>query len=337
MKVLNSYLLLNNEGKGQDKLMKEIDVIIPVYKPDKAFLMLIDSLQNQTVSIGKIIIINTEQKYFDRLVYGTPFFEKNKNVVITHIGKKEFNHGASRNLGVSKSQAPIFVMMTQDALPGDEHLIENLVRPLGKEEAAVSYARQLPADDCNEMERFMRAFNYPAKSVEKSARDIQRLGIKTYFCSNVCAAYKREVFDALGGFVKCTIFNEDMIYAAGAIKAGYLIAYAADAKVIHSHNYTCRQQFHRNFDLGVSQADHPEIFEGVPSEKEGIALLKSLTRHLWKNRKRGKIPVFYINSAFRYAGFLLGKKYKRLPMALVMKCTSNKDYWGQIRRIKVTI
>ena len=31
-----------------------------------------------------------------------------------------------------------------------------------------------------------------------------------------------------------TIFNEDMIYAAGVIQAGYAIAYAADAKVIHS-------------------------------------------------------------------------------------------------------
>ncbi len=35
-----------------------------------------------------------------------------------------------------------------------------------------------------------------------------------------------------------------------------------------------RQQFHRNFDLGVSQAEHPEIFEGVPSEGEGSGLVK---------------------------------------------------------------
>ena len=45
-----------------------------------------------------------------------------------------------------------------------------------------------------------------------------------------------------------------MIYAAAAIQAGYRIAYAAQARVVHSHNYTFRQQFCRNFDLGVSQA-----------------------------------------------------------------------------------
>lgn len=54
-----------------------------------------------------------------------------------------------------------------------------------------------------------------------------------------------------------------MIYAAKAVEAGYSIAYAADAEVVHSHNYTNGQQFHRNFDLGVSQAEHPEVFGGV--------------------------------------------------------------------------
>lgn len=101
-----------------------------------------------------------------------------------------------------------------------------------------------------------------------------RLGIKTYFCSNVCAAYKRDIFEQLGGFVNHTIFNEDMIYAAGVIQAGYAIAYAADAKVIHSHNYSGWQQFTRNFDLGVSHVQYPAVFDGVPPEGEGMKLVK---------------------------------------------------------------
>ena len=53
-----------------------------------------------------------------------------------------------------------------------------------------------------------------------------------------------------------------MIFAGGLIQKGYAVAYAADAKVIHSHNYSGVQQFHRNFDLAVSQAEHPEVFSG---------------------------------------------------------------------------
>lgn len=108
----------------------------------------------------------------------------------------------------------------------------------------------------------MRGYNYPPASRVKSLEDLPELGIKTYFCSNVCCAYRREIYEALGGFIKHAIFNEDMLFAAKAIQAGYRIAYAAEARVIHSHNYTCGQYFHRNFDLGVSQADHPEVFRG---------------------------------------------------------------------------
>ena len=120
-----------------------------------------------------------------------------------------------------------------------------------------------------------------------------------------------------------------MIYAAGAIKAGYKIVYAADAKVVHCDNYTYRQQFRRNFDLGVSQADHPEVFAAVSSEGEGAALIRKTTVHLWKSGKKRLIPGLYISSCFKYAGYLLGKHYKGLPKCLVLKCTMSEEYWKQ--------
>ncbi len=314
--------------------MKEVDIIIPVYKPDKSFFVLIDKLEHQTVAINKIILMNTEQKYYDRLLYGTSFLEKYRNVYVTHLSKKEFNHGMTGRQGVKKSDAPIFVMMTMDAMPADEYLIERLIGPLQREDVAVSYARQMAAEGSDEIEQFTRKFNYPEEKKVKSEADIPRLGIKTFFCSNVCAAYRRDVYEALGGFVKHTIFNEDMIYAAGAIKAGYKIAYEADARVVHSHNYTYVQQFGRNFDLGVSQAEHPEIFASVSSEGEGAALIKKATRHLWKSGNKRLIPKLYINSFFKYLGYLLGKRYRRLPEKFVLRCTMNKEYWEQDRRIR---
>lgn len=313
--------------------MRTMDIIIPVYKPDKTFFTLIERLEKQTVPADRIILMNTEQKYFERLIYGTSFLEKYRNIYVTHLSKMEFNHGGTRKRGVEKSKASIFVMMTQDAIPANEHMLENLIKPLEKEDVAVSYARQLAAEDCNEIERYTRAFNYPEESRLKSKEDIPTLGIKTYFCSNACAAYNRKTYDKLGGFIKHTIFNEDMIYAAAAIQAGYKVAYDAEAQVVHSHNYTCVQQFHRNFDLGVSQADHPEIFAKLPSEDEGISLLKAASAHLWKAKKKRMIPKLYIGSACKYAGFLLGKHYKSLPGKMVLKCTMSRTYWEQTGRI----
>lgn len=309
--------------------MRKIDIIIPVYKPDQKFLALVDKLEHQTVAVNKIIIMNTERQYFDRLVKGTSFFEKYQNVCVINLKKEDFDHGLTRRQGVEQSDAQVFVMMTMDAMPVDGDLVEKLTAPLEKGDVAVSYGRQMAGKNSGEIERYTRKFNYPGKGCEKSAKDVEKLGIKAFFCSNVCAAYRRDIYDRLGGFVSRTIFNEDMIYAAGAIKAGYKIVYAADAKVVHCHNYTYRQQFRRNFDLGVSQADHPEVFAAVSSEGEGAALIRKTTVHLWKSGKKRLIPGLYISSCFKYAGYLLGKHYKGLPKCLVMKCTMSEEYWKQ--------
>jgi len=304
----------------------KIDIIIPVYKPGRELFALLDMLNKQTVSVGNIILMNTEEKYFEALTYGTDFVHKYSNVKVFHLSKREFDHGKTRRLGVKKSQADFFVMMTQDALPADEKLLSNLIQNL-EGDVAVAYARQLPTQDCSPEERYTRSFNYPAKSYVKGKEALPKMGIKTFFCSNVCAAYRRDIYEELGGFVRKTIFNEDMIYAAKAVQAGYKVAYEAEAQVIHSHNYTHMQQLRRNFDLGVSQAQHPECFSGLSSESEGMKLVKDTTRYLWEKKSKIRIPYFYMQCGFKYAGYLLGKKYKILPRKMVLFLTSNKEYW----------
>lgn len=309
--------------------MKTVDIIIPTYKPGREFLVLMQRLSIQTYPVRRIIIANTEEKYFERLVYGTNFNEKYQNVTVSHLSKREFDHGNTRHKAALRSEADIFICMTQDAVPDNEFLVEELVKGLEPDKVAVAYARQLPAEDCGITERFTREFNYPEEAAVKSRADLERLGIKTYFCSNVCAAYKREIYMANGGFIRHTIFNEDMIFAAGVIKAGYSIAYVPSARVIHSHNYTNIQQFQRNFDLGVSQADHPEIFADVPSGAEGRKLVKQTRQHLVRTKNKRKILPMYIQSAFKLAGYALGRNYRKLPQGLVLKCSSNRDYWRQ--------
>ena len=200
-------------------------------------------------------------------------------------------------------------------------------------EIAAVYARQLPAADCNVIERFTRAFNYPDESRIKTAADLPALGIKTFFCSNVCAAYRRDVYEKQGGFIRHTIFNEDMIFAAGLIKAGYGVAYAAGATVVHSHNYSGLQQLHRNFDLAVSQADHPEAFEGIASEGEGIRMVKAAAAHLCGTGRFWLLPKLFWQSGCKYMGYLLGRRYRRLPAWLIRAITMNQRYWNHEREV----
>ena len=117
-----------------------------------------------------------------------------------------------------------------------------------------------------------------------------------------------------------------MIYAAGAVKAGYEIAYAADARVFHSHNYTGRQQFARNFDLGVSHAQYPGIFSDVPPEGEGMRLVKRTAINLLRTCP-WLLPKLVWQSGAKWLGYRMGLRYGRLPRWLVKRCSFQKGYW----------
>ena len=203
-----------------------VDVLIPAYRPGEKFARLLSALRRQDTPVRKIIVVNTEEEYWDRR------FERMDGLEVHHIKKKDFDHGATRNLLMSLTDADVGVFMTDDAVPADAHLISALLEgfegegPSGEKVIAV-YARQLPDKDCAPAERFTRGFNYPEESRVKTQADVESLGIKAYFCSDVCCAYRRELFLEQGGFISRTIFNEDMIFAAGALKAGYAVCYQA--------------------------------------------------------------------------------------------------------------
>lgn len=339
--------------------MREInsfDIIIPTYKPGKRFTELFDMLRRQRLPYNKLILINTEHELMDDSVRAMVLSDE--RTVLKDISIAEFDHAATRAMAVRMSGADAFICMTDDAVPADEFLTEKLIAGLRNgmintdfadadiagtdtgigtsdtpdtEDAssvriAMCYARQLALDDADEAERYVRIFNYPDKSRLKSARDVAELGIKTYFASDVCCAYNREIFDSLGGFTEHAVFNEDMIYAAAAIKAGYTVSYEAAALVRHSHNYTAMEQLHRNFDLGMSQRQHPEVFEGLSSEGEGLRLVKATMKHLASGGHAAEIPAFIWRTGFRYIGYRAGKCYDRLPRGLVRALAMNKRY-----------
>ncbi|RKM57808.1 glycosyltransferase family 2 protein [Butyrivibrio sp. CB08] len=311
--------------------MSTVDVIIPTYKPDISLFSLIDDLEKQALAPDHIILMNTEERYWKELLdkAGKNPLEKYDNIILRHVDKRDFDHGNTRNQGVELSKAEFFLMMTQDAFPRDKMLISSLVKAFEDSDVAAAYGRQYPKSDCNLAERYARKFNYPNETIKKTQGDVDRLGIKTYFCSNVCAMYRREIFDKLGGFTKRTIFNEDMVYAGTACQNGYAIMYVPEAGVIHSHNYTYLQQFHRNFDLGVSQIEHPEIFGNLKSETEGKKMVKETMEHFRRIGKGYLIPDYVIMCGFRFLGYKLGRNYKKLPKGLVKALASNKEYFSK--------
>lgn len=304
----------------------KVDAVIPAYKPGHDLRELVEKLLDQTVRLGRIIIINTDREFFDEKEYLIA-----PAVEVVHITRHEFDHAGTRDMGLRMSDADYVLFMTMDAIPKDNYLVEKLLSGFRcADNIAVSYARQLPKKDCNRIEQITREFNYPAQSRIQTSDDIKELGIKAYFCSDVCAMYDTSIYRSLGGFKAPAIFNEDMVYAAGALDAGYAVSYCADALVYHSHNYTGRQYYRRNFDLGVSQADHPEIFERFNVKGTGMQLVRKSLAQICRRGTPADIIRLVYYSGMKYLGFRKGKNYHKLSLKSCLKHTSDKEYWNRL-------
>lgn len=312
-----------------------IDVIIPTYHPEGRLPVTLRRLAEQSLPVRRVLLMDTCERD------GSSPLEQllRESAIGTEIGGMrieerlipwdEFDHGGTRAMGADLcSDADYLLYMTQDALPAGQNLVEELVRGFSMAPGtAVCYARQLPNEDAWPEERISRQISYPEQSRVKSAADFAVLGIRTLYCSNVCAMYNAEIYRKLGGFVNHTVFNEDMIYASGALKAGYHICYCAGAQVYHSHNYSAVQQFRRNFDLGVSQAQHPEVFAGLSSEGEGRNYVKQVCGELRTGGAGVRIPGFLFRCGSRLLGYRLGRNYRKVPMLFIRKWTMSPAFW----------
>ena len=302
--------------------MCKISIIIPTLNAEKYIDNLLLKINKQTVQPDEIIIIDSESN--DNTI---KICEKNPKVKIIKIKRNDFDHGGTRDLAFRKSKGDIVLFITQDAEPADEYYIEKLTEPFKDKNVAMSTGRQIARKDANNIERLTREFNYPSTNYVRTKDDISTLGIKTFFVSDVCSAYRRKDYVDIGGFKNPIIISEDMIIAADFIYADKKIAYVADAKVIHSHNYTLKQQFVRNFDTGVVMKMYKDKFINVSAQSEGIKMVKTVLKELLRKRKIFQAIYYCIECGAKLLGNKLGDNYEKLNKGIILKCTMSKNFW----------
>lgn len=278
-----------------------VTIIIPTLNGAEEIPVLFEQISLQTVKAKEVIIIDSQSR--DKTIQ----VAKDYGAQVITIGREEFDHGGTRNLAATKATGDIVIFMTQDAVPANEDTIGNLIKPLEEPAIIVSYARQLPKAGAKITDKFLRQYNYPAQSKVKSKADIPALGIGTFQNSNVCAAYRRAEFEKLGGFPQPTVSNEDMLFAAKAILAGYKVAYTAEAMVFHSHNYNCCQLFKRYFDIGSSLDNAPFIKQAGKAEAKGLDFICKQLKYVYAESGLVSVPAVFIEALCKYAGYKLEK------------------------------
>lgn len=304
------------------KLTDSALLVCPTLNPGDAFDEWVIACNRQSVKPLHVLVIDSSS------VDDTVQKAQSANFEVKVIGQGEFNHGATRNYAWQKYDEYEFVVyLTQDAVLAGSETIKNILKPFEDEAIAAVCGRQLPRPGAGAIESHARLFNYPDKSRVTLFDDAKRLGLKTAFLSNSFASYRMSALKEVGGFPQNVIFGEDMYISAKLLLAGYKVAYAADACVYHSHDYTLIEEFGRYFDMGVFHAREPWIRRQFgTAENEGMKFVASEMRYLSRHAF-WLIPEALLRTVLKYAGFRLGRLDRRIPLKIQRKMSMNAGYF----------
>jgi len=276
-----------------------ISLIIPTLNAGAHIEHLLSALSSQDEKPLETIVIDSSS------VDDTVEIAKRFGAKTIVIPRQSFDHGKTRNMAAREAGGDVLVFMTQDALPFDGRLLGNLTAPLNSDIAA-AYGRHVPRPDASPPEVFARHFNYPESPATKSIEDVERLGVKTFFFSNVCSAVRRGAFLKVGMFPEGIRANEDMLFAAKLVVRGNKVAYVPDAVVVHSHSYSLFQLFARYYNIGSSLKNNYWVLKYARSEREGLRFLKEEFSFLLRGRNYSWLPYMLGEAVAKYAGYRAG-------------------------------
>lgn len=278
-------------------------VVIPTLNAGEFISPLLGQIERQSIKPLDVLVVDSSSD--DQT---TDQVAKHVGVRLIRINRESFDHGGTRHEAFQRVKGDFVCFLTQDAVLADDHYFENLLAPFSAPRVALVSGRQLPKSDARPFEALVRKFNYPDTSFTRSADDIERLGIKAFFASDVCSAYRRTAYMECGGFERPLNTNEDMAMAMKFLRCGFSVAYEASARVYHSHNLTPIQQFARNREVGVFLKRHSNDLEGVCEMGEGARLVKYVIKTLISERNYFEVVPFGVDCAAR----LIGNRYGRM-------------------------
>lgn len=277
-----------------------IDIICPIYNGEKYIENLNNSLITQkNVRINKILYILTES------IDNSEKILKDNNLNYVKIKKDDFSHSLIREKYALLSSADIVTFISQDIIIEDKNWLYKLTKNLGKNNIAYSYSRQI--SKYNNIEKYIRNFNYPNRSIIKSKENLKELGLNTFFCSDASSAVLTQVFKELKGYDNKNLpISEDMYFAYKTIMNGYSIIYESDSIVYHSHKLSLRQLFGRYKLTGKFFKDNSYL-EKYNINNSGKKLAFYVLKEIIKERRIKLLFRYPFDMASRLIGMKVGK------------------------------
>lgn len=241
---MNGTVFENGVGKPID-----LSVLIPTRNGGSIFRQLM-AMAEQQILEGSVEYVIVDSGCVD----GTDAMASARGWRVIHVSPAEFNHGRTRNLGMSRPSGRYVALMTQDALPADKNLFRNLVVPFTDPEVGGVCARQVPRADadpitCRNMAKWPETSSQPRISSAKTVEGLRRMLPHEQYMNcrfdNVCAAVRRKVW-IQQPFPEID-FGEDLAWGFQVVCGGRIIYYQPQVVVIHSHDRSSWYEYKRAY------------------------------------------------------------------------------------------
>ena len=278
----------------------KIDIICPLFNASQYIVDLNKSLiEQKKVKINTIHYLLTESNDDSEKIL------KENKLDYKLIKKQDFSHSLTREKIAMKSEADILVFITQDIKIEDNLWLYNLTKNIGKNNIVASFSRQI--SKYNNIEKYTREKNYPDKSRVVSKKDVDALGLNTFFFSDASSAIKKDVFVQLNGYDhKDLPINEDMYIAHKIIMNGYKISYEADSIVYHSHKFSLKDLYNR-YKLTGKFFKENSYLDNYGTNKAGGGLAKYILKRAVQDKNVKVLFRFLPDMASRFIGMKVGK------------------------------
>ena len=161
-------------------------------------------------------------------------------VKVFEIPPSEFNHGDTRNFGVSKASGEFVLLTVGDARAYDEYWIQHLLAGFDSPEVAGVCGQQVVPHDADKNPlQWFRPVDAPQKTkyaFTKEEFDALPAQKRKWACGwdDVTAMYRREVLLRIP--FQRTSYCEDALWAKEALLTGYTLVYNFAARVYHYHS-----------------------------------------------------------------------------------------------------
>lgn len=251
----------------------KVSVVIPTLNAGPGFEKTLGKLAAQEGDFEReLIVIDSGSED------GTVELARRYGARVHQISRSEFNHGATRDLGVSLSGGEYVAFIVQDAVPLDERWLVTMVEDLERDgRVAGVYGRQIPRPEAGILTRVL-VNSLAAASLERREQFVERPGQyrempprkrrQLAAFDNVSSCLRRSVWGELP-FEKAD-FGEDIRWGKKVVEAGYKIVYEPRSAVFHSHERGAIYNLRRYY---VDQRVLLELF-GI----KGVPNLRRLTR-----------------------------------------------------------